>query len=153
MPQAQGGVAATAADGKLYVFGGEQWVPEHEVFEESWVYDPKTDRWEALPPHMDWLPSEALGLKMPSNLSDQFAWNIYLQPAHFGGETVIYQTKNVAPIEELQAYASAKYRPVLGDLLLFCSRSIHSVFPGTGKRITLSGFFGSTASGEILFWV
>jgi Kelch motif len=49
MPLASGGLAATAFRGKLYVFGGEQWVPEQKVFAESWVYDPATDRWEALP--------------------------------------------------------------------------------------------------------
>jgi N-acetylneuraminic acid mutarotase len=58
MPQAQGGLAATALNGKLYVFGGEQWVPEQKVFRESWVYDPKTDKWEALPP----LPTPRHGL-------------------------------------------------------------------------------------------
>lgn len=49
MPQAQGGLAAAAFDGKLYVFGGEQWVPDQKVFATSWVYDPATDRWDALP--------------------------------------------------------------------------------------------------------
>jgi N-acetylneuraminic acid mutarotase len=58
MPQAQGGLAATALNGKLYVFGGEQWVPERKVFAESWVYDPETDVWEALPP----LPTPRHGL-------------------------------------------------------------------------------------------
>jgi len=58
MPQAQGGLAATALNGKLYVFGGEQWVPEQKVFAESWVYDPQTDIWEALPP----LPTPRHGL-------------------------------------------------------------------------------------------
>lgn len=58
MPQAQGGLAATSLNGKLYVFGGEQWVPEQKVFAESWVYDPKTDDWEALPP----LPTPRHGL-------------------------------------------------------------------------------------------
>jgi len=58
MPQAQGGLAATAFNGKLYVFGGEQWVPEQKVFAESWVYDPQTDVWEALPP----LPTPRHGL-------------------------------------------------------------------------------------------
>jgi len=58
MPQAQGGLAATALNGKLYVFGGEQWVPEQKVFAESWVYDPRTDGWEALPP----LPTPRHGL-------------------------------------------------------------------------------------------
>lgn len=58
MPQARGGLAATSHLGKLYVFGGEQWVPEQKVFAESWVYDPKTDEWEALPP----LPTPRHGL-------------------------------------------------------------------------------------------
>lgn len=58
MPQAQGGLAATALAGKLYVFGGEQWVPEQKVFAESWVYDPRTDVWKALPP----LPTPRHGL-------------------------------------------------------------------------------------------
>lgn len=50
MPQAQGGLAATAHGGKLYAFGGEQFVPTSKVFAEAWVYDPGTDRWSALPP-------------------------------------------------------------------------------------------------------
>ena len=49
MPLAQGGLAAAAHDGKLYVFGGEQFVPHAKVFHESWVYDPARDRWSALP--------------------------------------------------------------------------------------------------------
>lgn len=50
LPQAQGGLAAAAHDGKLYAFGGEQFVPSSKVFADAWVYDPKTDRWSALPP-------------------------------------------------------------------------------------------------------
>lgn len=50
MPQAQGGLAAASHGGKLYVFGGEQFVPAARVFAEAWVYDPRTDRWSALPP-------------------------------------------------------------------------------------------------------
>src|SRR5690606_24909940 len=49
MPQAQGGLAAAAHGGRLFVFGGEQWVPQQKVFSESWVYDPAADRWSALP--------------------------------------------------------------------------------------------------------
>jgi len=49
MPQGQGGLAAAAVGGKLYVFGGEQWTPEKKVFGEAWVYDPEADRWRALP--------------------------------------------------------------------------------------------------------
>jgi len=49
MPLAQGGLAAAAHDGKLYAFGGEQFVPTAKVFPDAWVYDPRTDRWSALP--------------------------------------------------------------------------------------------------------
>lgn len=49
LPQAAGGITATAVDGKLYVFGGEQWVPEQAVIAEAWVYDPALDRWTSVP--------------------------------------------------------------------------------------------------------
>jgi N-acetylneuraminic acid mutarotase len=58
MPLAQGGLAAAAHGGKLYVFGGEQWVPDQKVFADSWMYDPATDRWSELPP----LPTPRHGL-------------------------------------------------------------------------------------------
>ena len=58
MPLAQGGLAAAAHGGRLYVFGGEQWVPERKVFAEAWAYDPARDRWSALPP----LPTPRHGL-------------------------------------------------------------------------------------------
>ena len=45
MPEALGGNAAATVDGMLYVFGGEQWSPEHKVFSSTWVYDPKIDSW------------------------------------------------------------------------------------------------------------
>ena len=49
MPLAQGGLAAAAYGGKLYAFGGEQFVPNTKVFPDAWVYDPRADRWSALP--------------------------------------------------------------------------------------------------------
>lgn len=49
MPQAQGGLAAAAYGGRLYAFGGEQFVPSTKVFPDAWVYDPGADRWSALP--------------------------------------------------------------------------------------------------------
>lgn len=45
MPEALGGNAAAALGGKLYVFGGEQWAPEHKVFSSVWVYDPRANTW------------------------------------------------------------------------------------------------------------
>ena len=45
MPEALGGNAAAALNGKLYVFGGEQWAPQQKVFASAWVYDPQNDSW------------------------------------------------------------------------------------------------------------
>lgn len=59
LPQAQGGLAAAMHGGKLYAFGGEQWVPEHRVFADGFVYDPATDTWSALPPMLT--PRHGLG--------------------------------------------------------------------------------------------
>lgn len=45
MPEALGGNAAATVDGMLYVFGGEQWSPEHKVFSNTWIYEPEQDHW------------------------------------------------------------------------------------------------------------
>lgn len=45
MPQAQGGLAAAALEGKLYAFGGEYFKPQNGVFSTCWIYDPKKDQW------------------------------------------------------------------------------------------------------------
>lgn len=49
MPTGRGGIAGAAADGCLYVFGGEG-NPNHPagVFEQTEVYDPRTNAWERL---------------------------------------------------------------------------------------------------------
>ena len=49
LPQAAGGITAATVDGKLYVFGGEQWIPEKTVIAEAWVYDPALDQWTTVP--------------------------------------------------------------------------------------------------------
>lgn len=49
LPQAAGGITAAVVDGKLYAFGGEQWVPEQAVIAEAWVYEPAVDQWTAAP--------------------------------------------------------------------------------------------------------
>ena len=49
MPLASGGLAAATLNGKIYVFGGEQWAPEQKVFASSWEYDIENDLWSALP--------------------------------------------------------------------------------------------------------
>lgn len=48
MPQAQGGLAATAINNRLYAFGGEFFGARSGVYKEAWVYDPITDSWQAV---------------------------------------------------------------------------------------------------------
>jgi N-acetylneuraminic acid mutarotase len=51
MPQASGGLAAATVGGRLYAFGGEWFEPGGGgVYRETFVYDPKTDQWEASVP-------------------------------------------------------------------------------------------------------
>ena len=52
MPQASGGLAAATVGGRLYAFGGEWFAPGGGggVYKETFVYDPKTDTWEASAP-------------------------------------------------------------------------------------------------------
>lgn len=49
--QVGGGLVMAVAGGKLVAFGGEWFAPGGGgVFGETWIYDPRTDRWEPGPP-------------------------------------------------------------------------------------------------------
>lgn len=48
MPQAQGGLAAASAQGRLYAFGGEYFNNGGGVYPEAWTYDPEADKWTAI---------------------------------------------------------------------------------------------------------
>ncbi len=50
MPTARGGLAAAAASGRLYVFGGETFEGGGGVFPENEAYDPATDTWQTMAP-------------------------------------------------------------------------------------------------------
>ncbi len=45
IPRGRGGIAASVLNGKIYVFGGELWLPKPGVANDVWVYDPKFDKW------------------------------------------------------------------------------------------------------------
>jgi N-acetylneuraminic acid mutarotase len=49
MPAAQGGLSAAAVDDRLYVFGGESFVPEPKVIAQSWVFHARDGSWSPLP--------------------------------------------------------------------------------------------------------
>jgi len=51
LPTGRSGVAAAAWDSRIYVFGGETFDPGMErTFDDAEVYDPRTNRWDALEP-------------------------------------------------------------------------------------------------------
>jgi N-acetylneuraminic acid mutarotase len=51
MPQGSGGLAAAALGGRLLAFGGEFFGPSGSgVHPETWLYDPRADRWSAAAP-------------------------------------------------------------------------------------------------------
>ncbi len=49
MPTGRSGVAVTALDDWVYLFGGETFTPEERTFDEAERYHPEEDRWERLP--------------------------------------------------------------------------------------------------------
>lgn len=49
LPRPSGGISAAVVNGKLLVFGGEQWTPTKLVIANAWSYDPAADQWSALP--------------------------------------------------------------------------------------------------------
>jgi hypothetical protein len=131
MPPARGGLAATSLNGKLYVFGGEQWVPEQKVFAESWVYHPETDVWEALPPLPT--PRHGLGASAVGN-------RIFV----FGGGTLCYQKwrdKEKTIYEPLVWYIDAvKICSIHHQRLLCeCPQCHRQYYPSTDTTV-LSGY-------------
>lgn len=102
------------------------------------------------PIHRDWMPGENSGLSFAPQLSEQFAWNIYLRTPKSGGQTRIYTERD--PALAGRDGEHVEVGPRVGDLIIFRSTQAHSVLPSDGERLTLSGFFGITPE-KLLFWV
>lgn len=99
----------------------------------------------------------------------QLAWNVYLTSAGAGeGETIIYRKpwtaadeafKNLSGIGYHDAVVAgieqARYRPGMGDLVVFNSVNYHEVTwtRGTAERLSIGGFIGiDEAAGIARFW-
>lgn len=100
--------------------------------------------------HSDWLPGESLYLDFAKNIRNQMAWNFYLEMPKHGGETLIYNARDINSLSEDTAVSMIK--PEVGDLIIFNTQLLHQVMPAQGPRLTLSGFFGDSED-ELLFWV
>lgn len=102
------------------------------------------------PIHRDWMPGENTGLSFAPQISEQFAWNIYLKTPKSGGQTRIYKERD--PVLAGKGSDYFEVAPRVGDLIIFRTTQAHSVMPSDGERLTLSGFFGTTPE-KLLFWV
>ncbi len=108
----------------------------------------------AAPVHFDWLPSDCPKLELTQRLTEQFAWNLFLELPENGGYTLIHnhdaRDTTVFPKDSLWAGVAHSRC----DLTVFRSTYRHLVIPseGSGSRITVSGFFGIREN-NLVFWV
>ena len=116
--------------------------------------------------HLDFAPRDALGWDI-SNILAQVSWNIVLQEAEKGGQTVVYKRPWMKSDEMRKVPESYGYEMELvrdrqeatiegeaGDFVVFNSQNFHRVLPTEGQRLrlTVSSFIGLTGSGTLLLW-
>lgn len=105
--------------------------------------------------HHDIFENDAPGAPEARGLLAQFAANVYIRMPETGGELLMWRRE--IPTPAFDAMRGADYgvpvqslgppdlalRPEPGDLLIFNSRKMHAVAPGTGcNRLALSCFIG-----------
>ena len=116
--------------------------------------------------HLDFAPRDAVGWDI-SKILAQASWNIILQDAESGGQTVVYrhlwnqedESKKVPTsygysMELVRDCPEAVITGEVGDFIVFNSRNFHRVLPTQGDRLrlTVSSFIGLTKSDTLLFW-
>lgn len=121
-------------------------------------------------PHQDVFLRDAPEIYNNLRISEQLAFNIYLQTPENGGELELWDWK--ASDEEFINYRNAdpaisygmnrskisqpkiKYKPKKGEILLFNPRNVHAVAPSNGgQRLTISTFIGYINDNEeLLLW-
>lgn len=101
-----------------------------------------------------------------SNITAEFAWNIYLSDAGKGGECIVYnkpweKEDDKYIMDNTYGYDHtivkdkeyAKIYPTQGSLVLFNSRNFHEVKSSENSRISMGGHIGLTKTGEIILWI
>lgn len=116
--------------------------------------------------HHDIFEQDAPGFDEAGNLLAQFGANVYLQMPLVGGALMMWRRELPPcefdalrgedyglPVERLGA-PDLTVTPETGDLLVFNSRKLHAVSPGSGRsRLTVSCFIGYRGLTEPLtFW-
>lgn len=116
--------------------------------------------------HHDIFAEDAPGRVEATSLKAQFGANVYLQMPDTGGALLMWN-REIPPLQfnrmrgldygvpiELLGDPDLTVLPHPGDLLIFNSRKMHAVSPGTGQsRLTVSCFVGYRGETEPLtFW-
>ncbi len=116
--------------------------------------------------HHDIFSEDAPGCVEATSLKAQFGANVYLQMPETGGALLMWN-REISPVQfnrmrgldygvpvESLGKPDLSVRPCPGDLLIFNSRKMHAVSPGTGRsRLAVSCFVGYRGEAEPLtFW-
>lgn len=116
--------------------------------------------------HCDWAPRDAAGWGI-DDITGQLAWNVYLSSGEGGGRSIVYRRSWTPEVDEfvaegtygylpasVQGYEREPIEPLVGQLLMFNARNLHSVeaLVGRGSRITVSSFVGNKPDGSLVFW-
>jgi hypothetical protein len=118
--------------------------------------------------HYDYAPFNTPGWSI-AEIDAQLTWNLYIQEALSGGQTVVYNwpASACAPGDEnakmgvldddaRDDVATVRFRPTMGDIVFFNSRNAHQVVRGKASdshnRISIGSFIGRRPDGHLVTW-
>ncbi|MDR3517142.1 MAG: hypothetical protein P4M00_15120 [Azospirillaceae bacterium] len=116
--------------------------------------------------HFDFVPIEGRGWSI-DDITAQISWNLHLSAPGSGGACVVYDRRCEVEHEAVKADPDALLadpelvsdRPfvtldsIVGDIVLFNTRSYHEILPCRGgRRITVSSFIGRKPDGSLVLW-
>jgi hypothetical protein len=114
--------------------------------------------------HLDFAPRDARGWDI-SKIVHQASWNLVLESAESGGETIVYRHPWKKKDESKKIPGSYGYEPIVvsnceqvavqtevGDLFFFNSKNFHQVLPVKGRWTAVSSFIGLTKEDTLVLW-
>ena len=114
--------------------------------------------------HLDFAPRDASNWDI-SKIVRQASWNLVLESAEVGGETIIHRHPWDKGDESQKIPGSYGYQPSVvsnceqvavcaevGDLFFFNSQNFHQVLPVKGRWTAVSSFIGLTEENTLVLW-
>lgn len=114
--------------------------------------------------HLDFAPRDASSWDI-SKILKQASWNLVLESAEQGGETIIHRHPWNTGDESQKIPGSYGYQPSVvsnceqvavqtgvGDLFFFNSQNFHQVLPVKGRWTAVSSFIGLTPEDTLVLW-